>query len=199
MSELNSYRVKGGKRFGAGGKYGPGEIVSLPPALAAPFLDKLEPVSGEATVTASAGTTLPADAPRPYRVKSGKRFGAGGRYGPGEIVNLLPLLAARFLDKLEPCALPDQETVSAAEDAAADAAADAGEEAAADVVGELPVAAVEELPADGEAQNVANARMDTVMEWVTGGQMTAGDALDAERASRRPRPTLIRALEALLP
>ena len=197
MSELRNYRVKSGQRFGAGGKYGPGEIVSLDPVHAAAFMDKLEPVLGEATGDAVAETDagrrpLP-DTPQPYRVKAGVRFGAGGRHGPGEVVFLPRLLASRFLDKLEPVAEIDG-AAAAKED---DGAVDAGEEMpAAAVVAEVAAEPAVEL---SEVYDVANARVDVVMEWVTTGQVSAGDALAQEQASRRPRQTLLRALEALLP
>ncbi len=48
---VKTYRVKPGKRHGAGNRYGPGELVTLEEAHAAGFLDKLElveePVAGE--------------------------------------------------------------------------------------------------------------------------------------------------------
>lgn len=44
---MPTYRVKEGYRHGAGGKYGPGDLVQLTEVEAAGFLDKLELYSGE--------------------------------------------------------------------------------------------------------------------------------------------------------
>lgn len=44
------YRVRDGRRFGAGKAYGPGDLVELDEAEAASFVDLIEPVA-EADVT----------------------------------------------------------------------------------------------------------------------------------------------------
>lgn len=42
---MTTYRVRPGRHFGGLGASGPGALVELSPAEAAPFLDKLEPVA----------------------------------------------------------------------------------------------------------------------------------------------------------
>ena len=106
-----------------------------------------------------------------YRVRTGRRWGPGRKYGPGDIVDLTEFQASGFLDLLEPVEENDP-----------------GEEAN-----------VTNQQAPGGGFNPYNATVDEVKEWLktNPSKAQAASALQQERDGKN-RTSAIEALESYI-